>query len=88
MKRSSIKRSTKLIAAVLGGQTLALSIMLSAAWMLSAIGSTNANVHPSAGDCVVVAASQTVTPDSSPAKASAPRVQSRKLLDLSVGWLR
>ncbi len=88
MKRSGIKRSTTLIAAVLGGQTLALSIMLSAAWMFSAIGSTSASIDSTASDCIGTAVNQAVSVEASPTQAPAPGAQSQKLLDLSVGWLR
>ncbi len=78
MGSSGIKRSTAMIVAVLGGQTLALSIMLGAAWMLSAVGNSAARpLSISTADCEIAVVSE------APAG-----IKSQQLLNLSVGWLR
>lgn len=70
-----VRRSTKLIAAVLGGQMLALSIMLSAAYALSSWSEPEAAAVP---ECLAASA----------APAPGPAMKSRELLNLSIGWIR
>ncbi len=78
MSRTVLTRPGVLIAAVLGAQTLALGIMLSAAYLMSSLGESEQIVDVFTSECVSTAA----------VEAPAESKKSRRLLDLSVGWLR
>ncbi|MEM6576349.1 MAG: hypothetical protein AAF736_18890 [Pseudomonadota bacterium] len=78
MSKTVFTRPGVLIAAVLGAQTLALGIMLSAAYLMSSLGEGDQVVDVFTSECVSTAA----------VNAPVDGKTSRRLLDLSVGWLR